>query len=69
MFDARGHNLPVGTICIEEIAIGMSRSLSKTIGDAEIAPSPRSRPTTIRCTSTTPMPRTRSSKDGSPTGC
>jgi 3-hydroxybutyryl-CoA dehydratase len=36
MLDTRGHNLPVGTICIEEIAMGMSRSLSKTIGDAEI---------------------------------
>ena len=36
MLDIREHNWPVGTICIEEIAIGMSRSLSKTIGDAEI---------------------------------
>ena len=36
MREARDHNLPTGTICIEEIAIGMSRSLSKTIGDAEI---------------------------------
>ena len=36
MLDIREHNLPVGTICIEEIEIGMSRSLSKTIGDAEI---------------------------------
>lgn len=36
MLDTREHNLPVGTICIEEIEIGMSRSLSKTIGDAEI---------------------------------
>lgn len=37
MLDGRGHNLPIGTICIEDIEIGMSRSLSKTIGDAEIA--------------------------------
>ncbi|MEM8571143.1 MAG: MaoC family dehydratase [Pseudomonadota bacterium] len=36
MFDTRGHNLPVGTICIEDLEIGMSRSLSKTIGDREI---------------------------------
>jgi 3-hydroxybutyryl-CoA dehydratase len=36
MLDTREHNLPVGTICIEEIEIGMSRSLAKTIGDAEI---------------------------------
>ena len=36
MLDAREHNLPVGTICIEEIEIGMSRSVSKTIGDPEI---------------------------------
>ena len=36
MLDARAHNLPVGTVCIEDIEIGMSRSLSKTIGDAEI---------------------------------
>lgn len=36
MLDTREHNLPVGTICIEEIAIGMTRSVSKTIGDAEI---------------------------------
>ncbi|MBP7241297.1 MaoC family dehydratase [Amaricoccus sp.] len=36
MLDERGHNLPVGTICIEDIEIGMTRSVSKTIGDAEI---------------------------------
>ncbi len=36
MLDIREHNLPVGTVCIEEIEIGMSRSLAKTIGDAEI---------------------------------
>ena len=36
MLDTREHNLPVGTICIEDIEIGMSRSLAKTIGDAEI---------------------------------
>lgn len=35
--DGRTHNPPVGTICIEEIEIGMTRSLSKTIGDREIA--------------------------------
>ena len=32
----RGHNLPVGTICIEDIEIGMSRSLARTIGEREI---------------------------------
>jgi len=37
MLDGRDHNLPIGTICIEDLEIGMSRSLSKTIGDAEIA--------------------------------
>ena len=37
MYDARGHNLPIGTVCIEDIEIGMARSLSKTIGDREIA--------------------------------
>lgn len=37
MFDTREHSLPVGTICIEDIEIGMTRSLSKTIGDREIA--------------------------------
>ncbi len=36
MLDSREHNLPIGTICIEEIEIGMVRSLSKTIGDEEI---------------------------------
>lgn len=35
--DGRTHNPPVGTICIEEIEIGMTRSLFKTIGDREIA--------------------------------
>ena len=30
------HNLPVGTICIEDMEIGMSRSLAKTITDADI---------------------------------
>ena len=33
----RGHNLPVGTICIEDLEIGMRRALAKVIGDAEIA--------------------------------
>ncbi|WP_424932681.1 MaoC family dehydratase [Amaricoccus macauensis] len=36
MLDTRGHNLPIGTICIEDLEIGMTRSLSKTIGDKEI---------------------------------
>lgn len=36
MLDQRGHNLPVGTIPIEDLEIGMSRSVSKTIGDREI---------------------------------
>jgi 3-hydroxybutyryl-CoA dehydratase len=35
--DGRGHNRSIGTICIEDLEIGMTRSLSKTIGDAEIA--------------------------------
>lgn len=30
------HNLPVGTICIEDMEIGMTRSVSKTITDADI---------------------------------
>ncbi len=36
MLDIAQHNLPVGTICIEDLEIGMERSLSKTIGDQEI---------------------------------
>ncbi len=36
MLDQPQHNLPVGTICIEDLEIGMVRSLSKIIGDAEI---------------------------------
>ena len=36
MLDMREHNLPVGTICIEEIEVGMTRSVAKTIGDREI---------------------------------
>ena len=36
MLDARGHNLPIGTVCIEDIEIGMARSVSKTIGDRDI---------------------------------
>jgi 3-hydroxybutyryl-CoA dehydratase len=36
MLDTRGHNLPVGTICIEDLEIGMCRSLAKVIGDHEI---------------------------------
>lgn len=37
MLDMRENNPSVGTICIEDIEIGMVRSLSKTIGDHEIA--------------------------------
>ncbi len=37
MLDGREHNLPIGTICIEDLEIGMSRSLAKVIGDREIA--------------------------------
>ncbi len=37
MAGGRGHNLPVGTICIEDLEIGMRRSLARTIGDREIA--------------------------------
>ncbi|TPE47370.1 MaoC family dehydratase [Amaricoccus solimangrovi] len=36
MLDTREHNLPVGTICVEDLEIGMTRSLSKTITDHEI---------------------------------
>lgn len=36
MLDQRGHNLPVGTIPIEDLEVGMTRSVSKTIGDKEI---------------------------------
>jgi len=32
----RHHNLPIGTICIEDIEIGMSRSLAKTVTDRDI---------------------------------
>lgn len=37
MLDMREHNPPVGTICIEEIEVGMTRSVVKTIGDKEVA--------------------------------
>ncbi|PJN95645.1 (R)-hydratase [Amaricoccus sp. HAR-UPW-R2A-40] len=30
------HHLPVGTICIEDLEIGMTRSLSKTVSDRMI---------------------------------
>lgn len=30
------HNLPVGTICIEDMEIGMTRSLAKTITETDI---------------------------------
>ena len=33
----REHNLPIGSICIEDISVGLARSVSKTIGDREIA--------------------------------
>ncbi|MFQ8432991.1 MaoC family dehydratase [Amaricoccus sp. W119] len=36
MLDTREHNLPVGTICVEDLEIGMTRSLAKTITDREI---------------------------------
>ena len=32
----RQHNYPVGTICIEDLEIGMTRAIAKTIGDREI---------------------------------
>ncbi|MFO1106891.1 MAG: MaoC family dehydratase [Amaricoccus sp.] len=37
MLDTQDQDLPVGTVCIEDIEIGMRRSLRKTIGDREIA--------------------------------
>ena len=37
MRDLREQDLPIGSICIEDISIGMARSVSKTIGDREIA--------------------------------
>lgn len=37
MFDASSYaQPPVGTICIEDLEIGMTRSLARTIGDREI---------------------------------
>jgi len=36
MLDARGHGLPVGTIWIEDIEVGMARSLAKTLGEREV---------------------------------
>ena len=36
MLDASQHNYPVGTICIEDLEIGMTRSVAKVIGDKEI---------------------------------
>lgn len=32
----RHHNLPIGTICIEDIEIGMTRSLDKVVTDRDI---------------------------------
>ena len=37
MLDTGQHNLPRGTIVIEDLEVGMTRSVSKTIGDREIA--------------------------------
>ena len=37
MLDTNQHNLPVGTICIEDLEIGMARSISKTFLDEHIA--------------------------------
>ena len=36
MLDMHDHIPSVGTICVEDLAAGMTRSLSKTIGDREI---------------------------------
>ncbi|NNU79522.1 MaoC family dehydratase [Halovulum dunhuangense] len=36
MLDLHLHNLPTGTICIEDLEIGMTRSISRTFGDREI---------------------------------
>lgn len=36
MLDRPTHNLPIGTICIEDIEIGMTRGIGKTITDADI---------------------------------
>lgn len=36
MFDMRSPRLPAGTICIDDLEIGMTRSVSKTLGDREI---------------------------------
>lgn len=36
IFNQSQHNYPTGTIVIEDLEIGMSRSVSKTIGDEEI---------------------------------
>ena len=37
MLDTAQHNYPTGTICIEDLEIGMARSISKTISDADVA--------------------------------
>ncbi len=37
MLDSMRDNLPRGTICIEDLEIGLARSVSKTISDADIA--------------------------------
>ncbi|QHQ35896.1 MaoC family dehydratase [Algicella marina] len=36
MLDQNRHNHPTGTICIEDLSIGLSRSLSKEITDRDI---------------------------------
>ena len=36
MRDEIDHHLPIGTICIEDLEIGMTRSLSKTVSDRMI---------------------------------
>ena len=37
MLDTAQHNMPTGTICIEDLEIGLTRSISKTISDEDIA--------------------------------
>ncbi len=37
MSDLRRHELAVGTVFLEDIEVGLTRSLAKTIGDREIA--------------------------------
>lgn len=62
-------NMPRGTICIEDIEIGMSRHLTKVVTDRDIElfaeVSTDRNPSTL----TTRMPRTPSSRVGSPMAC